>query len=269
MVVPFDCFFFQARTPIYSWCSLWSEWAPTRALVCQRAIFSIFLFPHWSANQIATLGMLSILLVYFPSRLRKESINEDIYKKSYSWWSQIIPKEILLDKNEDPLMTCKRDNCALQLLLKWNKIEDDDIPDYKRTLRMMIQKMQKKHGRKVINKIFPNGDTCLHTAGTTLLSKLAEMQKINCTKARVKRMGALPDAFCHRSKIPQFFIWKHGFAQFWSCQYWNGDAKPKVCRPCAMSHKIFWIVKVVSPTVYFCLVFQVQLCVKFIWNDRL
>ena len=73
--------------------------------------------------------------------------------------------QILLEKEEDPTVTCKRKNCALQLLLKWNYILEDDISDYKRTLRLLIGKMQELHGDKIINKIFPNGDTCLHTAG--------------------------------------------------------------------------------------------------------
>ena len=73
--------------------------------------------------------------------------------------------QILLEKEEDPTVTCKRKNCALQLLLKWNYILEDDISDYKRTLRLLIGKMQELHGDEIINKIFPNGDTCLHTAG--------------------------------------------------------------------------------------------------------
>ena len=73
--------------------------------------------------------------------------------------------QILLEKQEDPTVTCKRKNCALQLLLKWNYVCEDDISDYKRTLKLLIGKMQELHGEKIINKIFPNGDTCLHTAG--------------------------------------------------------------------------------------------------------
>ena len=73
--------------------------------------------------------------------------------------------KILLEKNEDPSVTDKRGNCALQLLLKWNRIEEDDIPDYKRILKLMLQSKQEKHEKKIMNKVYPNGDTCLHTAG--------------------------------------------------------------------------------------------------------
>lgn len=72
----------------------------------------------------------------------------------------------LIEKKEDPTLADKRGNCPLQLLLKWNSmVEDDGIADYKFTVKAMLHAKQDKYGRKIVNKVYPNGDTCLHTAG--------------------------------------------------------------------------------------------------------
>ncbi|CBY06906.1 unnamed protein product [Oikopleura dioica] len=71
---------------------------------------------------------------------------------------------VLLEKGEDPTIEDKRGNCPLQLFIKWNTISLDMIDDYWRLLRLYLQKLESKHGRKSIDKIYGNGNACLHTA---------------------------------------------------------------------------------------------------------
>ena len=97
--------------------------------------------------------------------------------------------QILLNKGEDPTIEDKRGNSPLQLFVKWNTISVDMIDDYRwekraaestqldpglldfltknlfrRVLRIYLECLEKKYGSKAIDKIYSNGNACLHTA---------------------------------------------------------------------------------------------------------
>ena len=49
-------------------------------------------------------------------------------------------------------------------MIKWNKIERSLVQDYRTTFRLMMREAKSRYGTDIINKVFENGETCLHTA---------------------------------------------------------------------------------------------------------
>jgi len=49
-------------------------------------------------------------------------------------------------------------------MILWNRIGKDIYQSYRDTLRLMIKKARELYGKNVINKLFDNGETILHTA---------------------------------------------------------------------------------------------------------
>merc|ERR1711953_1631261 len=81
-----------------------------------------------------------------------------------NWSTTDTCDEILLENNEDPTCTDRRGNSAIQLMILWNRIGKDIYQSYRDTLRLMIKKARELYGKNVINKLFDNGETILHTA---------------------------------------------------------------------------------------------------------
>jgi len=71
---------------------------------------------------------------------------------------------LLLERGEDPASMDKRGNSAFQLMIKWNKVDQGLTSDYRSTFRLMMKMAKKIHGDEIVNRVFDNQETCLHTA---------------------------------------------------------------------------------------------------------
>ena len=71
---------------------------------------------------------------------------------------------LLLEHGEDPASMDKRGNSAFQVMIKWNRVDQELVSDYRSTFRSMMKHAKAKHGDDIVNRVFDNQETCLHTA---------------------------------------------------------------------------------------------------------
>merc|ERR1712150_109464 len=106
----------------------------------------------------------------------------------------------------------KRGNCAIQLMVLWNTVNREMYDSYRETIRLMLKKSKELYGKQIINKVFDNGQTLLHTA--VMKADEATVEILIDLGADVKRQNAKGDTVLALAK-EQERKWPSKFEVIW------------------------------------------------------